>query len=242
MAALIRPTLWITKEQEPQPAGLMFNRVTPGFMPRIVAADTLRDVADELYLLEKGPVVIDSLTSFGMKEGLMAAHLLVNWCRDRNDRGLAIVQVNSRGGTAGLMEIPHLFDSVVNLTPDPWGVRAFRIEKSRWSSLEAQYWLFNHTGQIDTPDFPAAYSVEGTPGSYWLQPYPLKGAKWSGLLSALDTHGLLRPRTACAAAEANYMDHGFMEPMDVQERQRFAERNGLTWMRPEDYDLTTEED
>ena len=237
LASLIKPKWWITKEQEPRPAGEMFRRTTPEHMPQIVAVDTVEDVADALHQAQAGPLVVDSLSAFGMKEGLIIAHLLIQWSKERNARALAIMQVNSQGNTAGYMELPHLFDAIVNLTPDPWGVRAFRIEKSRWSPLEGAYWHFDTQGQVAKPDFTASYSVEGSPGNYWLHPYPLKGAKWSGLLSLLETGNGLQPGIATAAVRASYMEEGFIEPMDVEERRRFADRNGLEWVSPSDIDI-----
>jgi hypothetical protein len=181
---------------------------------------------------ERGPIVLDSLTAFGLKDALVSAHMVVEWARRHNDRALAIVQVNKDGQLAGYMEIPHLFDAVVNVTPDPWGVRSFRVTKSRWSSLGAVYWSFDKQGRIQVPQFDAAYSVEGEPGEYWLHPYPLKGSKWSGMLAALAEAGALKPGYACAATEASYLPTGFLEPMDAAERRAFAERNGLIWLDP----------
>ena len=232
LAAMIRPRMWITKEQEPRPVGNMFRRLIADYMPDVRVADSAEDVATALSECERGPVVLDSLTAFGLKDALVSAHMLVEWARRHNDRALAIVQVNKDGQLAGYMEIPHLFDAVVNVTPDPWGVRSFRVTKSRWSSLGAVYWSFDKDGKIQIPSFNAAYSVEGEPGEYWLHPYPLKGAKWSGMLNALAEAGTLRPGCACAATEASYLATGFLEPMDATERRAFAERNGLVWLDP----------
>ena len=237
LAALIKPKWWVTKEQEPRPAGEMFRRITPEHMPQICAVDSVDDVAEALHQAQEGPLVIDSLSAFGMKEGLIIAHLLIQWSKERNARGLAIMQINSQGQTAGYMELPHLFDAIINLSPDPWGVRAFRIEKSRWSPLEGAYWHFDKEGRVAKPEFTASYSVEGSPGNYWLHPFPLKGSKWSGLLSLMEAGGELKPGIATAAVRASYMDEGFIQPMDVEERQRFAIRNGLEWISPSDIDL-----
>lgn len=241
LAALIRPRMWITKEQEPRPVGDMFRRLLGEHMPDVRVADNAEDVALALSECERGPVVIDSLTAFGLKDALITAHMVVEWARRNNDRVLAIVQVNKEGQLAGYMEIPHLFDAIVNVTPDPWGVRSFRVSKSRWSSLGAVYWSFDKSGKIQMPKFDAAYSVEGEPGEYWLHPYPIKGAKWSGLLNAMASSGVLRPGYACAAVEASYLPCGFLEPMDAAERRAFAERNGLSWIDPTTVNLPEKE-
>ena len=199
-------------------------------MPGIVSVDTPEDVKRVLSETTRGPIVLDSLTAFGLREALMVAHLLVKWAQRHNDRALAIIQLNKDGQAAGYMEIPHLFDAIINVSPDPWGVRAFRVTKSRWSPLDAIYWTFDDEGKLNIPTFPAAYSMEGGPGEYWLHPYPLKGAKWTGLFEALEAVGELKPQTASAAIVAGYMPGGFYEPMDASERRRFAEQNGLNWM------------
>ena len=234
LAGLLRPTRWITREQEPKPVGEMFRRILPEYMPAIQSVDTPEDVERILQETIRGPIVLDSLTAFGLREALLVAHLLVRWAQRRNDRVLAIIQLNKDGQAAGYMEIPHLFDAIVNVSPDPWGVRAFRVTKSRWSPLESIYWTFDRQGALTIPTFPASYSVEGGPGEYWLHPYPLKGAKWTGILGALHATEQLRPGVASSAIAAGYMPTGFLEPMDALERRRFAESNGLTWIEAEE--------
>ena len=233
LSSLIQPTHWLTKEQEPQPASMMFRRTTPSWMPKIAAVDSPEEVREVLSTIESGPVVVDSLTAFGLKESLEIAHIMVSWSRDNNDRCLAILQANQGGGAAGYLEIPHLFDCVVRVEHDPWGVRVFRIEKSRWCSLENIYFSFSDTGAVIEPDFPAAYSVEGNSGAYYLHPFPVKGAKWDGLVRSLNELSELEPRTASSAQIAPYMPSGFVSPMDGRERRRFAERAGLTWIDPD---------
>jgi hypothetical protein len=233
LAGLVQPRRWLTREQEPKPVGDMFRRILPDFMPAVESVDTPEDVRRVLSETPRGPIVLDSLTAFGLREALVVAHLLVHWAQRNNDRALAIIQLNKDGQAAGYMEIPHLFDAIVNVSPDPWGVRAFRVTKSRWSALESVYWTFDKKGQLTIPDFPAAYSVEGAPGEYWLHPYPLKGSKWNGILGAMSGAELLQPGVASSAIVAGYMPTGFLEPMDVLERKRFAEQNGLTWISAE---------
>ena len=243
ISALIRPEWWITKEQEPKPASHMFNRLTPGWMPKIAAVDNADEV-DELLrtLIDRGPIVVDSLTAFGLKESLSIAHSIVNWTRRTSERSLCILQATQQGGAAGYTEIPHLFDAVVNTSIDPWGVRCFRIKKSRWSGLENSYYTFDDKGKIVAPSFDAAYTVEGSAGEYFLHPYPVKGSKWGGIAEALAQNGKLRPKMASAAQVAPYMPSGFVEPMDSVERKRFAVRAGLEWIGPEEvYDILQED-
>jgi hypothetical protein len=244
ISSLIRPKWWITKEQEPKPASHMFNRLTPGWMPKIAAVDDADEVDELLRDLRHGdgPIVVDSLTAFGLKDSLRIAHAIVNWTRGNNERSLSILQATHQGTAAGYTEIPHLFDAVINTSIDPWGVRCFRIKKSRWSGLENSYYTFDDKGQIVSPSFDAAYTVEGSAGEYFLHPYPVKGAKWSGIAEALANNNALTPKMASAAQVATYMPSGFVEPMDHIERKRFAERAGLEWISPEDvYDLINDE-
>lgn len=243
IASLIKPRWWITKEQEPKPASQMFNRLTPNWMPEIAAVDNADEVDNLLLSIKEGPIVIDSLTAFGLKESLRIAHSVVNWTRGNNQRSLSILQATHQGTAAGYTEIPHLFDAVINTSVDPWGVRCFRIHKSRWSGLENAYYTFDNKGQIVSPIFDAAYTVEGASGEYFLHPFPVKGAKWDGIARALAEHGALIPRMASAAQVAPYMPSGFVSPMDNLERKRFAERAGLDWISPEDvHDLINSED
>ena len=235
LSSLIRPKWWLTKEQEPKPASSMFRRTTPGHMPEIVALDTAEEVAHTLMDIKEGPIVIDSLTAFGLKESLQIAHIIVNWSRETGQKALAILQANQGGGAAGYLEIPHLFDAVINVEHDPWGVRVFRIEKSRWCGLGSTYFTFNDQGGIVRPQFPASYTVEGSSGGYYLHPFPVKGSKWGGLFLASQELGTLTMGLASCAQIAPYMPKGFIEPMDVQERIRFAKKAGLKWYTPDDF-------
>ncbi len=235
LSALIRPTLWLTKEQQPKPVGEMFRRLLPPeCVPVVTVVNSAEDVRNALSKISYGPVVVDSLTALGLKEGLAAGLAVVEWARRRNDRALAICQVITSGDMAGYNQIPHLFDAVIFTSADPQGVRRMQVTKSRWSALGASYWSFDGDGRIDTPDFDASYSVEGKPGNYYLHPFPVRGAKWAGMLGVAAESGDLRPGYASAAVAADYMPNGFLFPTDIYERQHFAERHGLAWLSPSD--------
>lgn len=238
LASLIVPKAWLSKEQEPQPIAEMWRRICPNEeMPEIHIVNNAEDVKNALALISQGPIVMDSVTALGLRDGLAAAYMLTEWAKDKasgTGRVLLIIQVTSDGTPSGYNEIPHLVDAVVNISPDPWGVRSYKIEKSRWSPLDSMYWGFGEGGSIIIPDFNAAYSVEGTPGQYHLHPYPLTGAKWHGVNAALAAAGLLRIRTASSGVVAPYMESGFVEPMDSYERSRFAQANGLEWISASD--------
>ena len=233
IASKVKPTNWLSKEMDPKPVGRMLRRVCPGPVPAIWMVHSAKDVGVALSQITKGPIVLDSLTALGMQEALLAAHMLIDWCKHYNDRVLAILQINKSGEGAGYMQIPHLFDTVVELNKDDMGLRLLNVPKSRWSGLTSKYWTFDNKGQIIMPKFSAAYSVEGTPGEYWLHPFPMSGAKWNHMLDMLSDAGKLQQGTASAAIHAAYMPNGFIEPADVNERREFAERHGLTWVDPD---------
>jgi hypothetical protein len=234
IAGQINPTNWLSKEMDPKPVARMLRRVCTGTMPAISMVNNAKDVARVLGQITKGPIVLDSLTSLGAQDALAAGYLLCEWGKTHDDRVLAILQVNKAGEGAGYMQIPHLFDTVVELTKDAMGLRLLNVTKSRWSGLSSKYWTFDRAGKTVIPDFEAAYSVEGTPGEYWLHPYPMNGARWAGMLDMLDSAGKLKPGSASAAMAAQYMKTGFVEPADVAERRDFAVRHGLQWLEPED--------
>jgi len=227
--------VWITKEQDPKPVGKMMRRIVPSrTLPPIIArVEKPNDVAERLQLTDQGPVIVDSLTAFGLKEALIVAHLVDAWAKRNNERALCIIQVTKDGSAAGYMEIKHLFDAIVALGSDKWGRRQFRVEKNRWGPEGALYWKFDDRGEIVQPSFNASYSVEGIPGSFYLHPYPLPGAKWCGLLDLLDSESRLIPGLASAAYHAAYMPTGFIRAPQEEERKRFAVANGLRWVDPE---------
>ena len=234
LCTMIEPRHWLTSEQDPKPVGAMFRRMERP-VPLVRRVKTAAQVKEALSLIPEGPVVVDSLSAFGLMDALVVAHLMLDWAKENDDRVLSVLQVNSRGDSAGYMAIPHLFDACINVGPDPFGVRAIHVEKSRWSATGDRYWVFGEGGKIGLPSFDAAYSVEGNSGSYHLHPYPMKGARWANLLAKLDTMGQLQPKVASAAHVANYMATGFFGPHDMIERRRFAEDHGLTWISPNDY-------
>jgi hypothetical protein len=230
---LLPPRAWISKEQEPSLVVNIHRRVhgASAPMPKLYMANTVDDVRRALDDIPQGPVVLDSASALGMHEALVATALLADWARRREDRVLAIFQANSAGEMAGLREAEHLVDAVVSVGPDPWGVRKFTIQKCRFGPLQEVYFRFGEGGVIEAPGFQeAAYSIEGSPGSYYFHPYPLGGAKWAGVAAALASRGALEPGMTSAGVVAPYLPNYFLEPLDREERRRFAEANDLTWI------------
>ena len=176
LAGLIRPTLWLTKEQEPKPVGAMFRRLLgTDYMPRVVVVESANDVEHQLQLLKEGtrrPRLTDRPGTPRRTEGC-TRHGPVG---QGEQRPLPRHRPGQQGRAARrIQRNPPPFRCSGQRHPDPWGVRAFRVTKSRWSPLESVYWTFNKEGVIGSPNFNAAYSVEGEPGLYWLHPFPMKG-------------------------------------------------------------------
>lgn len=235
LAALIKPKVWLSIEMEPKLIGNIVRRITPDHMPLIRMVRNSRDVAEALRDIFEGPVALDSATAMeSLGEALAASQVMVSWAKERNDRSLTIVQVNKAGEAAGFMKIPHLFDTTAEVSPEDYGLRTLNYSKSRWAGLDTTYFTFDGKGQISMPPFDAAYSVEGNPGSYTLHPFPMSSAKWAAVLDFLQDSGSLEGGIASAATSASYMKHGFIEPTDVNERKRFAERHGLKWVSARD--------
>jgi len=228
--------VWISKEQDPKPIGKMMRRIIPNrtLPPPLFRVEKPQDVFGLLQTISKGPVIVDSLTAFGLREALHVAHIVHSWTKDNNERSLCVIQVTKEGSAAGYMEIIHLFDAIIGLGSDKWGVRQFRIEKNRWGPEGASYWQFGNGGHIEKPSFDASYTIEGNPGSFHLHPYPLQGAKWCGIFDLLDSENLLRPGLASAAHYAPYMPTGFIKAPQNEERKRFAMESGLQWIEPDD--------
>jgi len=236
LLTLLKPKAWLSREMEPKLIRTIFDRVSPDCVPTVYMVHNSQTVGDALAQINEGPVALDSLTALDTPaDALLAAHLLVDWAKDHDDRSVAICQINKQGQAAGFQEIIHLFDVHVELEAEGSGMRTFSLPKSRWSPLFSTYWNFNEHGQIAVPVFDdAAYSVEGSPGGYYLHPFPLKGASWAGLLQLLDDIEELKPGCASSAHPARYTDSGFLQPRDWIERKQFAENHGLTWLDPDD--------
>lgn len=235
LAALIKPLYWFSKEQYPQQTAEMIKRMTPDHMPTLVDIENADELDAFLNETLSGPIVIDSISAFPMKDGMRVTNMLLEWSKKNNQRVLAILQANSSGGSAGKLEIPHMFDVEIEVNKDVNSIRLFTTNKSRWCALYQVYYAFNRQGKIVAPDFPAAYTVEQRRnGGYYLHAYPMKGAKWDGLCAIMSELQILKPQMASAAMTAAYMPEGFLEPPDVIERKRFAEDLGMKWISPKD--------
>lgn len=235
VAAQTLPQAWITSEQEPVAVASMFKRLGIP-LPVIFRINSLADLANfftEAKTNRFEQVVLDSASALGLNEGRTALLELVKWAQAEDSRVLVIAQVTKANKFAGYMELAHEVDAIANVGTDKTGLRYLAFEKSRFSSLDTRYWIFDGAGQVGEPDFSSdVYSVEGQPGSYQLVPYPVPGAKWSGPFILLESAGCLSGMSgrASVGVEAGHKEERLVLPNDWHERRSFAERHGLSWL------------
>jgi hypothetical protein len=241
LAAITRPQIWITSEQEPFAVARMFDRLgvkTPTIYRVKSHEEVLRFFKDARFNRPE-KVVVDSLTAFGQVDSIKVLRDIVDWTQAHNARTMLVMQVTKENRAAGPMEISHEVDVLARAAVDKTGLRYLAFTKSRFSALETRYWIFNEHGQVDIPDFSDdVYSVEGAPGNYELVPFPVTGARWAGILQFLDDQEELHKfiGSASAAIRAKHKPSGFVLPNDFRERQAFAEAHGLKWINPSSLD------
>lgn len=199
--------------------------------PSIGVRETLADALAG----QTGIVVVDSVTELGHHDrALDAVRMLREWVDDQADRrAVAIVGVNARGDAAGRRQLIHLVDQYVFIQPHADGSRSFNIQKNRSGPEDNIYFRISEAG-IVRPSWPYAYSVEGKPGAYRLEPYPSRSAEWQGIVKARATQDPPASMQGIAGAGvivAGYPD-GVLQPADAEDRRRFAELHGLTWINP----------
>lgn len=236
--------LWLTAEQEPGEAAASAARCLGGLArfpvrlrPVFRPCKGPADVAEALRVHSDIDCVValDSLSR--CPEGDWPGQLailatIVAWAKERpGRRALAILQVNGTGEAAGMRGIPHLVDFTCDIG-DADGTGIVTATKNRNGPLDSRYFELGSNG-VTIPEFPFSYSVEGNRGTgYRLHDYPTPGAKWAGLLDAMrDAHGgVTLPGYACAARPVPGYPDGVLQPRDVADRKRFAERHGLTFL------------
>lgn len=232
IAAVLRPSTWGTAEQTPKQVGPFFRRLGLP-VPLVFPCTAPGSVRDALRETERGLFVLDSLTQVGAwHEQAQVLDAVTTWARSQPGRyALVILQINSRGDAAGLLELPHMVDAMCGVVKDEEsGLRMVSASKNRNGPLFSRLFGLDARGltHLDRLAEGASYSVEGGPGAYRLHPWPLPGARWAGLLDKR------KPPTgyASAAILAPSYARGVLEPADVGERRAYAEAHGLTWLDP----------
>jgi hypothetical protein len=223
--------LWVTTEQTPNQAGQLLARCCrkerdlPALYPAYSPKQVVKAVEGQL----SGLVVLDSITASGSWiEQADILYSLVALVQARGMRLLVIQQVNGSGTGAGLTELAHLVEAVGAVEKSI--LRRLDFSKNRMGAVGSALFCLGADG-VTAPDLSAAsYSVEGEPGAYSLHPYPLPGAKWSGLFKQSWKDGLAVPGLASAAIPVPGYPGGVLLPQDVEARRAFAERHGLLWV------------
>lgn len=243
LAALLRPQAWLTTEQTVDAAAetLVYVQRENYEAPEMRALDG-PELGPYLGGLYTGLVVLDSVTKCGgLREQLHALEQLVAWAADGTDRrGLAIFQVNKEGEPAGLKENEHLTHANVAVAQEESGLRRVFAVKNRSGPYGSQYFTLGANG-LETPRFLYSYSVEGTHGTYRLEPWPSPRASWAGVLDLVFERGA-RPGLAHAGRPVPGYPDGMLLPADWEHRKAFAEAHGLHWLEVKVEDLVKGED
>lgn len=230
LAASRAPAAWLTAEQTTAAAARFLARFAEAeAIPTIYPAHD-RGAVDrfvrDLPRFRLG--VVDSLTQLGgWDEQARILDAIRLACKAHAVTAVLIQQVNARGAGAGLTEIRHMVDQIAYCESAEGGLRRLGIEKNREGPVGSRYYSLD--AALTVPTFPAAYSVEGDPGSYGLHPFPLPGARWAGILAACKP-GILLDGIASAGIMAPCYRNGILYPADVLARQAFAEAHGLRWI------------
>lgn len=229
---------WITSEQSPNNAALLLARCRKGQdVPPVDPCPTCDAIRSSIESLPPGSlVVVDSITAAGSWDDQAALlYSIAEWTRATSSRVLVIQQVNATGEGAGLTELPHLVDWAALIERDE--VRRFSAWKNRGGNIGSAIFSLGSHG-VERPRLDgASYSVEGVPGRYKLHPWPLPGGKWGGLFDAAwrvtpkrRTPPEAIPGLVTAALPVRGYPGGVLLPLDVEERRRFGEVHGLTWV------------
>jgi|GEM_PF-4855591 len=231
----IGPARIMSSEQEVEEVASIWFRVNQdrGKVPVMSSCTSWQELEEELNELGPGDIgVVDSISQLASGPG--TAYILrraVHRIRAVGAMAVFIAQYTKDGDMLGPNELRHLVDVVSSIPDDPTGLRRLSVSKNRFGNLFSTYFSLGEHGVLPQ-EFRWAYSVEGPPGRYSLHLYPMGGAKFTGILEALENAGHKISAVACAAVASSLYDMGFVEPDDVFWRKRFAEDHGLSWIDP----------
>lgn len=231
-----RPTVISTSEQEPDQVAEVCRRVNPGEpIPLICASTSWEEVEHDFMTLKKGEIgILDSISqiSSGPESSKILSRLLKN-VRSAGAIAIFVTQYTKDGEMLGPNELRHMVDVVASIPDDNSGMRRLAVSKNRFGSLFSAYFTITDTG-VEEQKFQYVYSVEGPPGRYSLHLYPMGGAKFTGILEALQAAKVKITGIASAAVASSIYPMGFVEPEDAMWRRKFAEEHGLKWIDPEE--------
>ena len=237
----VRPGRWISSEQEVEQIKDSWYRThgKEAEPPNVAYVYTWEDLLEELIgVQEKEIVVVDSITQLGASTH--DANVIVKGCIEAIRRGQSIgvfiAQYTKDGSVAGPNMLGHMVDGVARILRGKDGLRRFTWDKNRMGDEVVTYFTITDRG-IERQSWPYAYSVEGPAGAYELRIYPSKGTThYAGLLDLIKDQGARLPElgVATAAIVSSIYPGGYAEPVDILERKKFAQENGLTWLEPEE--------
>lgn len=240
-----RPSIIDTSEQEISQVADTWKRIhgMGAKAPLIANCSSWEQLESDIDILEVDQLfLLDSVSQLahGFETSTIVARCIEK-IRKKQARAIFICQYTKDGGILGPNELQHLVDVVLEIPPDKKsGARRLVARKNRFGSLFTTYFTIGARGPIPI-SFDYAYSIEGSAGDYSLHLYPMGGAEWSGLLEALEETRIDLRGLASAAIRSSAYRSGFALPPDNEERKRFAEAHGLTYVTPENFDAIVQE-
>lgn len=228
----------LTSEQQAQAVARTWYRLhgEGAPRPRISHCYSWDDLLLDIEGIEKGEIiVVDSVSQLATGHqvaGIVKA--VIEVVRQAGAYAFFITQFNKEGSPLGPNELGHLVDLTAEIPQDKkMGMRRLVIPKDRNGIAHERYFRLGAKGP-EPEKFEYAYSVEGPAGNYRLHMYPLGGAIYDGILDALaGIHYNLEGKASCGVACPAYSS-GYAQPSDVDQRRKFAEREGLEWITPEE--------
>ena len=236
LALALPCTRVVATEQEPEKVAQTWYRLRPSLntgCPRILATNSWDVLLEEARgLHEDDLLVVDSVSQFSSPyRAIGALTEVVLAVRGAGAKAVLTVQVTKEGEFLGPNQLGHLVDVLAEIPNDNLGIRRLVTRKNRFGALSSSYFALGETGPKPL-EFIAAFSVEGSAGNYYLHMYPMGGARFAGLLEAMEEAGVQAHGVACAAVHSKLYESGFASPPDAYERQQFASQHGLEWIDP----------
>ena len=178
----------------------------------------------------------DSATSVG--HDLEALQAVQARCRELGTRGLVILQQTKDGDARGDARLTFMCDVEIQLSVEQ-GERRAEVRKNRGGPEVSICYRLGPRG-LELPRFDGYYSIEGEGGRYELVRHPAaRRRRYAGLLRSAEASAAKGepvelpppPLAVCALRSALYRG-GWVEPHDVEERERFASAHGVPYFSP----------
>jgi len=172
-------------------------------------------------------LILDSVNATGAP--VAALHAAKRYTARTGARAIVIAHITKAGDVRGSSELQHDCDVIVELA----GGRLESI-KSRYGATARLEVSRGAGGRLRVPERRRYYSVEGSPGSLRLAPYPHRGARFADVWrwAKRAELSLPPPPAAAAASRSELYASGWIEPDDVEERIAAAHRAGVPYYSP----------